>query len=897
MSSCINCNEEVHSGLPFCTRHGPPSRLQRIEGSKSAAGFYGPNQAENYLAQHRTPSALRRVVIWMRKSGYHNWAEHSLRRETFLALKVTVISEANSRICIMLHKSTEAFHRQLRESADFQYEMSSGMHRYTIPWNSWPAVRGLVMSTYPVSVLGDHIKSWMPRATKESSNPKTMKMLADGTYSAELGFSRGKIVGGRYVATEHGTAEFKNMFDGASAHPQKMGNFGRRHVAPATIENLNKLISLCEQPLEVKIEACSIIVEQSERDAALASSFPWRMSTKKYKKEGLHKYVVDTKSDPYSVFDIEEPNDETEEWNKWLNLMQPYSQQKIMAAASIKARYVGWWVDMRVGKTPAAMMLMRKLIHDNEVDHFVVVAPAINVYDPWYTELEKQGCFKVCVLDEGQAIDEQSIKSEAYDVYVISYSSLSARLPIMQWFWSMERVGWTFDETSLVKNPKSKRAKACRFATEHAPYVFALNGTPLAQGPQDIWSQQIIVDQGVTFGTSFERFCSRWLAKAGPGKYSVDPSVSTLFELMLAGSSIRYLRSEADQFSGRDKNFRYIAMPPTREMKESTNEILKGFTRDELNTERAVKECILTIYGHLRECCAGYNKYEVVEGSGEYNRVRHKMNSKLVWIRTFLKGNPGQPMIIFSENSEMEDMIMEMLTSEGISFAFMRPHGSSSPLTGPKRMDQIRKFQEGEARVILMKSTQAKGVTLNRIPAVKAGLGSYPVIVYTQPTWSLIDWEQSQDRAVGTDPVSKKSISTMVYVLVVRGSIEQKIVGALRRKKKVAETLLADSSRNGYENPFESMDLSEPDDMDIDELFDAHEMQARYLLGLAPQKKLSERMIRKADIKYRATKYRTTQKVQEGRPLSEAALYLLEKFKPPTATIGEFKDERIASAK
>tara|TARA_Y100000310_G_C20692551_1_gene823282 strand:+ start:47 stop:2143 length:2097 start_codon:yes stop_codon:yes gene_type:complete len=696
------------------------------------------------------------------------------------------------------------------------------------------------------------------------------------------------MIVGEYLSTKTGIAKTKGFFKGAhQLGSSKVGSFGLRYKVPGTKENISLALALLEQPLEIMLELCVRLIILERREEAIAQTFRWRMSTERYNKDRLHKYIYNEVEDFFSFDKIKEPI--LEECKSLLNHMEPYSQQKIMFHASLKAKYVSWWVDMRVGKTPAAMMLMRHLIETKQVDHFVVVAPAINVYEPWYTELEKQGTFSVCVLDEGMAKDEEAIWSEGYDIYVISYTSLGRRLPIMQWYWSMESVGWVFDETSLIKNPTSKRAKAARQATEHAPYVFALNGTPLAQGPQDIWAQQMVVDQGVTFGTSFNRFVDFWLDRPAPGKFSINKRVAMLFELRLAASSIRFIRSEADQFSGKDKNFRYIGMPATQEIRTGTEEILRGFTRDEENFVRDIKSCILTIYGHLRECCGGYNKYEVVPDSGDYKRVRHEVNSKVIWLKTFIKGNPGQPVVIYSENNELEDMIMEMMKAEGIVYSYVRPKGSTSPLTGMKRLEQIQKFQRGDTSVILMKSSQAKGITLNRKEAVNAGLGSYPAIVYTQPTWSLIDWEQSQDRCCGTDDKTQKSISTMVYVLVVKGSIEEQIVGALRRKKKVAETLLADAERNGYNNPFEDMDFSGESELEEDELFDAVEMDARYKLRIAPYKKLSERMIRKADVKYRADKFRTTQKAQEAMPLSEAAVYLMAKYVNvlPTARIGE----------
>lgn len=895
--SCFKCGDWSDSEL-LCTEHDNKERYLRIEGSKNGPKYSGILAAENHLLENRSGGTIRGLVKWTIESGYHKWASVVLKELTLKSLEVKATgNKADHTISITLYHVGS---RLMRELWKLQYKLtytgqitSSTQQSsvYTIEWNDWPKLKGIIEELYPKRSYDADVEHWYHIKSVLSSNPRTMKSVNRQTYTSELALNRGKICGGEFIATKEGFTRFEDMFrDSHRIGSKKVGRFGRRYRAPASIENLESIISVCEQPLDVSIEACTEIYRQSIHQRALSQTFRWRMCTKKYNEDGLHRYIYNEKESRFNPLLTEKiKEDLLEEWDNYLNIYKPYSQQKITAEASWKAKYVSWWIDMRVGKTPTALMLMNRGLRESKVDQWIVVAPAINLYDPWFTELEKQGAFRVCVLDEGSATDLENIKSEAFDVYLVSYSSLGRRLPMMHKYWGMDRVGVVMDETSLIKNHKSNRAKACIRLTEHSPYVFALNGTPLAQGPQDIFPQQMAVDQGVTFGTSIHQFYERWLEKVGPNKFRVEKNSSTLFELRLAGSSIRYIRSEADQFNRRDKNFRYVVMPNTKAQKKATKEIVLGFTRDEKDNERDIKSCILTVYGHLREVCAGYDKYEIVPDSGDYRRVRHKVDPKITWIRAFLKGNPGVPMIVFSEFSESEDRLMETLESEGILYSSMRKHGSKSTRKGQERMEEIRKFQEGETRVIIMKTVSAKGVTLNRKPAVKAGIGSYPSIVYMQPTWSLIDWEQSQDRAVGTDDRSGNSISTMIYALIIQGSIEEAIVKALRGKKNVAETLLADAARSGYSNPFEGMDLS-GSDFDGDEFFDSEDMEARYALGLAPQKKLSERAILKADLKYRAKKYGTTQKVASGFPRSAHAAYLLSKHEDlPTANIEDYR--------
>ena len=230
------------------------------------------------------------------------------------------------------------------------------------------------------------------------------------------------------------------------------------------------------------------------------------------------------------------------------------------------------------------------------------------------------------------------------------------------------------------------------------------------------------------------KFVDSYMYLGHDQKWKLRKGMRLPFELALASSSVRYIRSEGDQFSGKDKNFRYIGLPYTEEMKDSTKRIISGFQVDDINDAQLIKSCVLVSYGHLREACAGYDKFEVVPDSGDYERRRHKIDPKITWIRTFLQSNPGQPIVVYTEFSEAEDRLMEMLDEEGIRYGALRyKHGSTLPAHA--RQEQINLFNRGDIRVFICKTRQARGITLNRIEAVENGLGTYHAIVNMKQTW------------------------------------------------------------------------------------------------------------------------------------------------------------------
>lgn len=514
----------------------------------------------------------------------------------------------------------------------------------------------------------------------------------------------------------------------------------------------------------------------------------------------------------------------------------PYSQQLIGANFILKMKKCGILYDMRVGKTLTSIIALRYLLHHGEVDHGIVVCPRILIESVWALELQKQG-LSVYVMQNGEKIDDATLSYADADVYIISYESLVNRLKVINLHLDPTRLMVICDESSRIKNPTAKRTKAVHALTYHTPYVVMLSGTPMEQGPHDIWAQMFAIDRGARLYPSFGQFDARYLYRDG-NKYFVNPNMKDRLQFAIAAQALRYVRSEADQFAGKDKNFRWIQLAASSEQALATNNAIRGFVQTLSGEMHEVNTHILTLYGFLREICCGYNKVRLDE-LGPYSRFRFAYDAKTLWLEAWLESNPGQPAVLYFEFDEHEQIVADMLDRIDVSYVWMKRDS--------RRFSQaecVRMFQEGEVRCILMKIAQAEGITLNRIPAVKDGIGAYPSIVYMSIGWSLGRFQQSQDRCVGVDPESKKNIMTPIYCLVTKGSIEDKIMKALRQKKNVAETILKDTERKGFYSFLDELRL-DPSDAAGDYAFDAKEMWARKIIGLSPELKPTHSRIKK----------------------------------------------------
>ena len=590
-----------------------------------------------------------------------------------------------------------------------------------------------------------------------------------------------------------------------------------------------------------------------------------------------------------------------------------YSQQLIGAWAIWELRKIPLWYDMRVGKTWSAIAALKRALAEGLVTHGLVVCPTFNMFDPWVDELQKGG-LNVRVLDGSQDEDWEALaEHEDYDVYIINYERLKSRTPFIEEHLLLEEVFIIADETSAIKNYESQRAAAMHYICRRPEFVVLLNGTPCEQGPHDLWSQMKCIDPyGVKWGSTFYDHYEQWLYQYAPGKFKAKNDLD--FQVFVSRNSIRYIRSEADQFAGRDKTFRYVEIPPTEQQVAQSTNVLNGFLetvgKDGEAKKTGIHDMYLVIAGFLREIACSYDKYREVE-DGPYIRVRHSIDPKLLWVLSFLMSKPGEPVVIYCEFNEQESRLKEMLDDHGIKWSSTRPRMKrqrnrrivervpwldfsevvknhpdffqlqGAPLPAPgateitlpawvrysKRMieesglptesyyqwkdtgthspqeksRQVSLFNTGETQVFICKWSQARGFSLSRKEAVKAGRGTYPTIISLCPTWSLGAWKQGQDRCVTTH--DGKNVNTMIYALTTKGSIEKDIMNALRGKEEIATALFQDAKRKGFEsfvsNMIEDMRTAQREAG----VFDAFEMDARIKLGVPPFSKLTKSLI------------------------------------------------------
>lgn len=175
-------------------------------------------------------------------------------------------------------------------------------------------------------------------------------------------------------------------------------------------------------------------------------------------------------------------------------------------------------VDCGLGKTRATLMAVQKLLKSYPNMQTLVFAPVMPCLTTWPAEIQKWTPELTYTVLHGPSKNHRCSLANAKNIIIIPYSSLN-------WFYNrcqqrafpIKKYAVVFDESSMLKNPNSKRVK---MFTEMAPmfsdFRIALSGTSAPNGLVDLWSQYFLLDDGKSLTPNFSWFRNRYFNYTGP---------------------------------------------------------------------------------------------------------------------------------------------------------------------------------------------------------------------------------------------------------------------------------------------------------------------------------------------------------------------------------------------
>lgn len=484
----------------------------------------------------------------------------------------------------------------------------------------------------------------------------------------------------------------------------------------------------------------------------------------------------------------------------------PFGHQLKTFNSTRDARELAVFWEQGTGKTKLIIDDACDLYQRGEIDAVVIVAPN-GVHRNWMTD-EIPVHAPESVLAESRMMFYQASKATTKGFqaqlealrqhkgliwFAISYDAfVTERGKAYVWkLLQRRRVLQVLDESHKIKTPGAKRTKSIVASGRWATRRRVLTGTPIANGPFDVWSPmkflqqefwvspqvQAVVPGGFASFAAFKTHFGLWRTAAQvKEEKGYDPGYDQLLgyrnldqlQTILAGCSTRVLKSDVLDLPPKLFSKRYTELSSIQ--RQHYEEIKEEFMTLLASGELITVQLAITRLLRLQQVVCGY-----LPSEDEDRLVTlGNRNERLAELMELVETIPHQ-CIIWARFTADIDQIMEALTAAGYTCGRYDGKGTDDENAAAKEG-----FQRGELQFFV--GNHAKGSEGLTLHAAKT-------VIYYSNSFKLLDRLQSEDRAhrAGMDDQPVQYID-----LVAADTVDDKIIKALRKKVNIASEITGD---------------------------------------------------------------------------------------------------------
>lgn len=433
-------------------------------------------------------------------------------------------------------------------------------------------------------------------------------------------------------------------------------------------------------------------------------------------------------------------------------------------------------MEMGTGKTITSIAITGVLAKAGRIGRVLIVAP-LSILGVWEAEFARFADFPyfLAVLEGTGAKKLDTLRhmtGAALQVAVVNYESA----------WRMEKdlLAWRpgliiADEGHKIKTHNIAASKAMHRLGRAASYRLLLTGTVITNKAIDVFSQYKFTNPAI-FGQSFYAFRNRYFDMVGYGNHTPVLKKSMEAELVEKMHAIAYRATKAE----------CLDLPETTDILRQVDlepaalRIYRGLVKEsyaELSGGEVTAPNILTRLLRLSQLTGGFI------GNDETAAVEQVSAAKLSALEDILDGAvaEGKKLVIIARFLPEIRAICKLLEKRGLRY---------SCITGEvkNREEQVEQFQKEPevAAFVGQIATAGLGITLT----------AASTMVFYSLDYSMSNFEQTKARI---HRVGQRMPCTYLY-LVARGTVDEKVLLALKNKADLAKTLV-DDYRSG-KNPF-----------------------------------------------------------------------------------------------
>jgi superfamily II DNA or RNA helicase len=431
--------------------------------------------------------------------------------------------------------------------------------------------------------------------------------------------------------------------------------------------------------------------------------------------------------------------------------LRPYQQRGVDWLAFCRDAGLGCVLadDMGLGKTIQALAVMR--------GKTLVVSPTSVLFN-WLAETTK---FRPDLRVSTYRGARRTLETGA-DVVLTSYPLLRNDTDVLA------GVTWDtviLDESQTVKNPDSQVARAAYRLK--AKWKVTLSGTPIENRLDELWSQLHFTNPGLLGGRT--DFQERWGEPISMG----DRAAAARLRERIRPFVLRRMKSEvARDLPPRTDAIMYVELD---EAERITYDAIRAATQREVvamlqagGGVMAALEALL----RLRQAACHPALLPIAIRGGAAPQQSSKLERLMEALGDAVAD--GHRALVFSQWTSLLDLIEPHLDAAGIGYT--RLDGTTVDRAGV-----VATFQADGGPPVMLLSLKAGGTGLN--------LTAADHVFLIDPWWNPAVEDQAADRAhrIGQDK------SVMVYRMVARDTVEERILELQARKRALADAALADA--------------------------------------------------------------------------------------------------------
>ena len=420
-------------------------------------------------------------------------------------------------------------------------------------------------------------------------------------------------------------------------------------------------------------------------------------------------------------------------------------------------------LEMGLGKSVITLTAIEHLMHDSfDVRKVLVIAPLRVAVSTWPDEIRKWDHLSSLTFSVAAGTRDERMEAlkRNTDITIINRENIQ---------WLVEESGVPFDydmvvidELSSFKNHRTKRFRSLMKARPKVKRIAGLTGTPSPNGLMDLWAEFRLLDGGKRLGRFIGQYRERWFLPDKRNQmvvFSYKPKEGAEDEIYSAIADITVSMKAMDR----------IRMPELieTEMKVSmSGSEMKAYNSMKKDLVLSLPDGAVTasnaaaLSGKLMQLSSG----AVYTDEESFTEIHRR---KLNVLEDAIESMNGKPLLIAYWFRHERTRISGLLTNLGIPWKEISDEAS------------IREWNEGKLQAAIIHPASAgHGLNLQS--------GGSTLLWFTVP-WSLELYQQTVARLWRQ---GQKEETTVVIHLITEGTIDERVIAALRRKDQTQEALL-----------------------------------------------------------------------------------------------------------